>query len=854
MKKSLYLLSSVALLASCSDEIIEDSASLQPQAGQGVAFQVVDNPETRGLVDVDGSSFFFAEQDWVEVFAHNVKKLWYSGDYNNFTTSAYYKATSSQGNPLLTGVDDWNILALKTPVVQTPIDLSETGHFFVAYPTGQLVTAVMTTEPEVENRVPVKFTVEPNRFLNNQAMYNGYRNFESRLLYQYTTIDQKNFWDAVGENIQLNLQSPLYMFEPYMTDVETYSSMFGTLNSVSITSTKNPLVPAIPGMSTVVTPADVTKVGGINYLTSTLSITYPAAVAADLIEIGGQTYLKKSCKKEGEIYILTSASVLANVGDLNVCEAPIYDASSAIAAEPGDVLMINGTVADKFEIDAATGAMTFVPGDCDAIASKATLYLYSTPIKNNDKMNLFVLPAKHETPEDYVISYDFDNVTLTYTKNIAAELKANRKGGLKLTIADQFPYIVTLGDGNPGTRSLIVNKGSIKDALSEDGLSIAWTDKYDTDGTVDFTDIETVLINENVNSLDAADWALLNKLTGAKYVTILNATQTLEDVSAMTSLVQLSVKNATKVLADAFGTNAANITKLDLPKVTSWKDDEPFAALTDLNLGSYDFVQPGEEVSTLFFNSNVQSSLVNCDIHSCTSLAPVFGYERKILFSGYTALTTIKLNANETILAADEFLGCANLTTVDGKVNIESGESAFRGCSSLATVNVTGTEIPTRAFTLSAVENVLYNGKQLAPTYVGKEAFAGNTAIKVMDLSKIEGTDLCERAFQSASNFIGTDAEVNVVTLNVTTVPAYAFHGTAIERFQLMKATKTMSGSLNSAALKQIKYRTALGSTASIATDQCSTNKGVTDIFVKTQADRDLFTGYATVTKEDKDW
>lgn len=874
MRKNLYWLSALAVLASCSDDMLENATVERSENAQGIQFHVVD-PATRGKVDTDYSSFFFAEYDRVGIYADNVA-TWSGIDVVNFSTQYVYKATRSHGNPFLSGIDYSNVLEFYPLYVGSyPNPLDKEARFFITYPTGQNVTVDDNGTPAVAS--DDKFVVTPSSDLALQRMSDNYMNFNARLLYQYTTFDQdqvakagKHYYGSTGEAIDVDLHSPLYMLRFNIEDIEDYSGLFGSINQVVLKG-KNPLTYLTNNSQYTVGAEDVANISGTNYVKSTVVATpvYPALTAADLVEIpkdGGKFYIKSTCKLVDGVYVLATSSIEAVVGGPNEAVAPssytysLYgdaDPSHDIAADPGDVISALMDEEAAFVVD-KNNTISYVPAKnvSNGVNTEVKLNVINTDLDNKTEMNMFVLPVKRDgVKEDLTVTYKFAQVQLTYNHPVTADFNPEKTGRLKLNIAQKFPYIVTLGTAGVG-RSLIVNAGGFANVLNADGASVKWTDEYDTDGTVEFTDVENILINTNVANLTDADWAALNKFTAAKTLVIKNGTSEVVNVTGMTALQELTVDNATLVKKNAFNTtNGSTIQKLNLPKVTNWKDDKTFSALTDLNLGSYTFTVEGENTAALFFNSSTKSTMVNVDINSCTSLAPVFGHERKILFTNYTALKTIKLNAVETILSASEFSGCTSLTTVDGVCNIESAEDAFFKCTSLSTVNISGTEIPARVFANSKVKDVLLNGAQVAPTYVGESAFEGNTAIKLMDLTQLTGKSLKAYAFNGASAFKGTDAATNVVTLNVTEVPVAAFNGTAIERFQLMVATSTKASSLNSSALKQIKYRADLGDGTGIAVyTQCT--PGSVDIFVKTQDNRDIFLGkgYATVTKEDKDW
>ena len=500
-------------------------------------------------------------------------------------------------------------------------------------------------------------------------------------------------------------------------------------------------------------------------------------------------------------------------------------------------------------------------------------------ITNSTKVNMFVLPknpvrsissTNRTVTDKYKITYKFANVDLVYDKKESnGKWTANAAYGMPsadgLNIATTYPWILTRGIAPNNDRTLYVNSGNVKD-IAKDASNIKWTDTRATSGAVPYTEVNKIVIAANVNDLTDADWAIIRKCTNATSLTINNKTATFKTIQQLTSMKEVIAPNVTTVEADAFKNLGGTITTLNLQSVTSYKDKTTFSALVDLNMASYPFSDVNEDIVNNFFNTNVKSTLVKCNIASVTALSPVFGYSRNILFTDYTALQEITLNATKTTIAASEFKGCAALKTVNGVLEMSTANNAFEGAGTAAglTVNMFGTDIPEAAFKNSKVNVIRHNGAAIQPTTIGKEAFYANTKIESLDLSKT--TSFGISAFDGATSFVGvtkTGTTLNnngVVSLIATSIPANAFSGTAIVRFQLKNATTVYAGALASSALQQIKFRQNVSAWSSqsgtgIQTGIAGTRAGVTDLFVKSLSDLDAFSDpFGTRTVDDSDW
>lgn len=846
MKKSFLFFASAALLASCSSDLFE-SDSYQASNHKGITFEVVENAATRGLTEEVGGAFksyFFAEQDRINIWSNNAL-IGLPGTSTAWNSpAAVYKATSSTGNPRFTSIDDDNVLNFKA-WNNSP---SPVGKFFVAYPTGQIV----------EN-VAGKFKVTPNINLQEQTM-DGYMNFNSRLMYDYAeaqkakgSVKETNI--SVGERVEMQLKSPLSLAAFYIKDINDYRSQFGNLNQVMFTALGDePLIPAKSGQDIIVEQEDLIKIDGKWYLKVDCTPHYPTlAVTGAAVEIpvgSGNYYLASTCEKVGGVYVLGEHSEkCTNPNAEDTTAEPTSWTAGGSEHYVGEVIS-HVAYDDYFSFNPADETVSYVNMSAGApMVKRAKLNITNVGIGNNDMMNLYVLPTSGHDESNmarYTITYKFDYVDLSYVKETKANFKAD--GGLKfgLEIAEQFPYIVTKGTGGDH-RTLIVNKGNLKQVF--DGNMVKWTDEYATTGKVDPTKITSIVINENVAPITSTEeWNLLNKFTSAVSLGILNSTPKLVNVKGLDALQTLYAPYVQEVGQNAFDSGiAGSLQTLVLTNAaTIATQNDNFTQLTYLDLAAYTFTDNEAVTPDVFFNANTKTTLRTVDLRSVTSLAPVFGYERNILFTDYTALQTIYLN-NSTKISANEFKGCTSLNYVGGVVDFGTATSAFEGCTSLQAVNVKGTVIPASAFKGSKVKVIKVDGDQIVPTYVGASAFEGNEAVTSIDLKNAATIEA--NAFKNASNFVGKGKN-GVVTLIVNEVAASAFEGTAVVRFQLLNARTTKSKSLASTALKQIKYRkTGL----TIASDQVQTKENV-DIFLKDATEQGKFAGYRTVTEEDFDW
>lgn len=830
MKKSLLFLATAALFASCSDDLLEPNNGFQASNEKGITFQVVDDA-TRGMIDPAASydAFFFAEQDRVSIWSSKALKGWdYSHD--SWTTpsttwndvAAIYKATKSKGNPNFTSTDDANLLGFNG---------TTEAQFFVAYPIGQTLSAATV------NNVTT-FTVTPVMNLTAQSM-SGYMNMDARLMYDYAKGKKSSITEpkaankSVGETVALQFMSPLSTALFKCSDLATYGDVLGKLQSVTFSSDYSPLVPnSTVNNSFTVPETDLVTVGGKKYLYGDV---IPKEYNNDGPN-GGKGTVKTYQLKEG----VTDEKAIA--GPINLTRDQFKYTVKADGSEE----------------------VAFAPTTSFAVRT-AKLDVTGSTINQDTEMNLFVLPTtghSADKPETYTITYTFDNVTLTYKHTTQKNFTPN-KGALTFTldISETFPYIVT--NKVNGKRNLIVNSKKLSGVLNADKNAVTWGG-----ADIPFDEFDKILINGSVDEFGDDDWTCLNKFAKVTNLEIKNSTKELKNVTGLTSLTKLTANNIKSVSKDAFNSNnATKLTDLYLENVTSFAKQTAagvdFSMLDTLDLSSYAFTEYAEVSPEVFFNDNTKGYLQYIDIAAVTSLSPIFGYERNILFTGYAKLTDITLNEEGTKISANEFKDCTSLKNVGGYVIMSTAASAFEKCIALGKVSVVSPKenemvIPASAFKSSTVKSIIdkSTGKQVVPTSIGASAFEGNTKIDYMDLRKAQ--TIGASAFNGATGFIGTNADNkknNVVTLIVGTVEENAFKDTQVIRFQLINATTTKAGSLASTELKQIKYRKE-GLTID---DYQVSDPSKVDVFINSASkDGAKFTKtgyvYHSVTEDTEDW
>ena len=446
--------------------------------------------------------------------------------------------------------------------------------------------------------------------------------------------------------------------------------------------------------------------------------------------------------------------------------------------------------------DANTRALTVTPKltiEDETNQGKATA---TVKLQNGAGLNwsdearayMFVAPVEREYTEGFIATYEFENIKFTETITGSMNWNAGRIVKFPALDINSYDYLVTTN----GT--LIINKGTIAATMtSGNNPSIKWPIGRADDATnkadVLVSTIKNVIINNIVSEVDFANLA------------------------KFTALETLEMTEQTTIYANALAGRAANITKLVLPKVTVIEDGFVTAtgatagialsSLKELDLQSYQF--PSTPINYLLFDgmeTGSNNTLEKVNMKAVTDMTAEFDMNRTIAFEGFTGLKNVVLNENEVIVSQKAFKGCTNLVSVSGKLDLNAANAveAFMNAGSavtfvptdlsetFSTVNVTSTDIPARAFyNAKNMVNILLDGKQVVPTYVGTQAFQQAEQLVSMDLS--QAAEIGENAFAGATNYVGVSGQTR---LNVAAaeIESGILAGTKVVNVYFTNATK----------------------------------------------------------------
>ncbi len=437
------------------------------------------------------------------------------------------------------------------------------------------------------------------------------------------------------------------------------------------------------------------------------------------------TVTAKGYTKEGETKAEIEASKLTydNTKAYLVVDTLNYSAKFVAGTTPDEKSEVVLTLKDASGLDWSDDALAVIS------------------IKDVDRSKTFTEDKK----ETMTTKWEFGNITLQVDN-----ATANSWNGFvdfpALDIED-FDYLVTKDN------QLIVLNGNFSDVFDQSGNNIVWEA-----GNVAKTSIKTIISKVALTDEELA---------------------MLKDFTALTSL---TLEENTEIPANTFTTTqAAAITKLDLPKVTKVDEkfiansnNNAFSALATLLMPAYEFED--NTVNQAFFNTDVQGQLTTLDMSGVRSMLPQFGIERTLSFKGYASLTTVTVQ-DGMVVSPSGFAGCKALKTVNGAVDIESAPSAFEmevsnGNNALKSIEVKGTVIPNNAFfRCSVLETITCGDAALTPTSIGENGFRA-TSIKYMDLSK--ATTIGANAFANSS-ITSADKNSAVLEVGVNTISAGTF-------------------------------------------------------------------------------
>lgn len=398
-----------------------------------------------------------------------------------------------------------------------------------------------------------------------------------------------------------------------------------------------------------------------------------------------------------------------------------------------------------------------------------------------------IAPIKRTKAEVLEVVYTFDNIEFTeYTPATSSAWTAPNYYSVPTLNIEDYDYLVANKGMSNSEYYLIVNNGNF-DAIFSSDDEVIWPIGSTT--TIDPANFKKVIIN-----MDLTD-AQLQKIN-----------------TLFTGVTDYRLTAETSIPANAMSNIAANMVRLDMPKVTSIDADflgttgtVAFgSSLTDLNMASYNF--PEEDINAKFFNANTKTSLKTLNISGIADMTGTFNVSRTIDFSGYNQLTSVTVQ-NNVQLSPNAFKNCNQLATITGTVALTDraiATSAFEGTTALKKVNVSGTDIPEAAFKSSGIEEILINGQAIVPTSIGADAFYGATAMLYMDLSK--ATTIGVRAFRD-SGILGTSKTNKVIVVGVSAAENEIFRNTKVEYVYFPNVTKINGSILRSVTtLKQVKF------------------------------------------------
>lgn len=740
MKKLLFCAGVLALAASCTDELDTMSSIQQEGVAQGITFTATANEAaTRGeILDTEEgyAPFWSADpgttgEDKIKIFSTlttatgtDGAKIGNTGaTWTSTNIGATYKATKSQRRGEFTGINNDNILNFGGTV-----NANNPAQFVAIFPSSLSARLVPNG-----NKVDITLTGLPNLAEQNQTNTKGAGVFSNNVMWSATTGypttgeygESKN---GVGENLNLAFN---YVFsgiafrtENVKNDDVDYTPYFGKLKSVQLMS-----------------DGEYNDDGKKVETNGKPAVAFiPNTTAAKLV---------LDVQSNATTRALTVTPTLTIAGDDEEDDSDDASASATVEINSG-----NG-------LDWSDDARAY----------------------------MFVAPVEREYTEGFKVTYTFENIVFTETITGSMDWRAGRIVKFPALDINDYDYLVT----TKGT--LIINRGTIASTMTSGNTpSIKWPigrPDTDIDEDVPVSQIKNVIIN---NVVSEADFANLAKFT---------------------AMETLTMTEQTVIYPNALAARAAYITKLVLPKVAEIKEGftaatgsttaTPLSALEEIDLQSYQF--PNTAINYLLFNGMDKASnnkLQKVNMKAVTDMTAEFDMNRTIAFEGFTALTNVVLNETKVVVSQKAFKGCTRLVSVSGKLDLNAANAveAFMQAGSdaslvynpqkpdatLSTVNITSNEIPARAFyEAKNMVNILLDGKQVVPTYVGTEAFRDAKNLVSMDLSK--AATIGGNAFAGAKKYVGVSGQTRL-NVAAATIESGILAGTSVVNVYFANATK----------------------------------------------------------------
>lgn len=430
----------------------------------------------------------------------------------------------------------------------------------------------------------------------------------------------------------------------------------------------------------------------------------------------------------------------------------------------------------------------------------ARAYAIITPVTRFNGWNEFI-----------EVKYKFENIEFTNYLQTKNNWEAGKFYSVPAIDMSNYDYYVT---GTTSNYTLVLkNSADFNEIYNPATKTIAWGDDQ-----VSVTNIKAIISNV--------------KLTDQQLTLI---------GKDFTALTDVELNEQVNIPADAFKNIAGKLTRLVLPKVTTI--DKDFSGkieldkLVELNLASYTF--PNTEINNMLFNgmaSKNNAVLKNVNIKGVKDMTAEFNVNRTISFEGFTALEKVEMGEN-VIVAPKAFKGCIKLRSVTGTLDlgtknaVEAFYQAGQGTTPynrydlknpdkyFSTVNLSNTEIPASAFAgATAMHDILKDGKQIVPTYIGKGAFENAYSLEYMDLSQAETIN--ENAFKGAGEYKGAAKDVKRLDVGAKTIETSIFEGTQVVNVYFTEATELNGPAFTGCSkLEQIEFAKDFTAKAIVTSD-----------------------------------
>ena len=728
MKRFLFCAGILALAASCTQDEFE-TASVNGAQDKGITFEVgiAETPQTKGEYQEESGQhnfFWYAEQDRINIWS-TWTAAFGTGNGNgangsaawDATKYATYKATQSAATGKFTGIDDNNTLDFYWDAddITAQNQKDRTSKFFATYPVGVTVSNISADG---------KFTLTGLPVLDDQDQGEAQGNAvtEKLMMYSSTEAYPQNSYDAVGEKINLNLQTPFNALILRTENLKGYEKYFGKLKSI--------------------------EVEALGYDANGNGTVDQGDIAGSYIDYGSAVnYLYDSTDD--------SKSKLVKASD----GSDITDWSTMTDASQSITLQINGGAGLDWSDDMrAYMAVNTVKRDA---------FRNATPARKESIRQTYTFEHIILSPEDYLTNNDWRGC------------KDNGNSFLRLNSLDinKFDYLVT-EVSTSNDRTLIVNGGATEGFTFSDifeantnNLTVNWPA-----GDAATSEFSTIIVN-NITLTDE-EMALLKNFTNLKEIKLG------ENTSIPTNTfnqVSLKIINFPKVkseegkdgIASGAFASAVNLEEVYLPSYGFENEviAEQFmkkgslkildmSGVPSMNIGfpSTGFTLSGFTVlETVTVQDGVQ--LGSNSFNGCEALKKVNGsvyLQGSGVFSGCEALPEIYLTG--TVIPAAAFQGCELLVNVRDAATkkqimpTEVQANAFNGCKELLNMDLRNID-PTSTIGESAFEScsklygiqidnntkkILYVGGQV----IAADAFKGCAAlehIEFLDATSVNG-------------------------------------------------------------------------------------------------------------------